>query len=196
MYFRSQEMLSVQISITESYIWRNLWTRTHLISPSWFIWSWKYRLCLSVWHFSSVGLHRLLLQKQEVCGSISKSCITSLCAFMCLCVCVWERDWTPVKSKLPLCSLPESPVGENSVCLGAQRDWWIIKACWSFTHSEPADHWDTTTHTLRGQSSVALAGRHTRDPHEECWLLMLSKAGGFQCLQLQMDCCSLSNIQL
>lgn len=31
---------------------------------------------------------------------------------------------------------------------------------------------------------------------EECWLLMLSKAGGFHCLQLQMDCCSLSNIRL
>lgn len=76
---------------------------------------------------------------------------------VCVCVCEKPREGerkrargrTPVKSKLPACSLPESPVGENSVCLRAKRGWWIIKACRSFSHGEPADRRDKT-HTPTG----------------------------------------------
>ena len=109
-----------------------------------------------LFHFSSMGLHRLLLQEvcvgayQRAVPQASHLCVwvcACVCVCVCVCVCMRERDWTPVKSKLPLCLLPESPVSENSVCLGAKRDWWIIKACWSFTHREPADHWHTTAHT-------------------------------------------------
>lgn len=88
----------------------------------------------------------------SMCGRISEDCTTSL--HLCVRLCVWERDWTPVKSKLSVCLLPESPVGENSVCLGAKRDWWIIKACWSFTHREPADHWDNTHARAHTQNPV------------------------------------------